>query len=178
MKISVNCISRESLREQVDDLRLDGNVERGDRFVGDDELGFDGERAGDGDALALAAGKFVRIFFQEPRRQADLFHQLARLARGVPPLRHLLRAPGRFRERIEDRHPRIKRGVRVLKNHLKIRARVAQFGAVEMREVFSRENDSAVGRRNQLQDGAAERGFAAAGFADESENFALAQVER
>ena len=47
--------------QQVEDLRLDGDVERGDRLVADDELRLEGERAGDADALALAAGEFVRV---------------------------------------------------------------------------------------------------------------------
>ena len=46
--------------QQVDDLRLDRHVERRDRLVADDELGLDGQRAGDADALALAAGELVR----------------------------------------------------------------------------------------------------------------------
>ena len=47
--------------EQVDDLRLDRHVEGGDRLVADDELGLERERAGDADALALAAGELVRV---------------------------------------------------------------------------------------------------------------------
>ena len=47
--------------EQVDDLRLDRHVERRDRLVADDELRLAGERPGDADALALAAGELVRI---------------------------------------------------------------------------------------------------------------------
>ena len=49
------------VREQVDDLRLDRDVERGDRLVADDEPRLDRERAGDADPLPLAAGEFVRI---------------------------------------------------------------------------------------------------------------------
>ena len=47
--------------DQRDDLRLHGDVERGGRLVGDDQFRFgaDGER--DHDALAHAAGEFVRI---------------------------------------------------------------------------------------------------------------------
>src|SRR5581483_9223597 len=47
--------------QQIDDLGLDRDVERGDRLVADDQLGLDRERARNADALALAAGKFVRI---------------------------------------------------------------------------------------------------------------------
>ncbi len=46
--------------EQVDDLRLDRNVERRDRLVADDQVGAGRERAGDADALALAARELVR----------------------------------------------------------------------------------------------------------------------
>src|SRR5882672_1313143 len=56
------------LREEIDDLRLDGNIERAHRFVGHDKLRLDGERAGDGDALALPSGEFVRILFDEAWR--------------------------------------------------------------------------------------------------------------
>ena len=45
--------------EQVEDLRLDGDVQRRDRLVADDQLQADGERARDPDALALAARELV-----------------------------------------------------------------------------------------------------------------------
>ena len=44
---------------EVDHLRLNRHIQRGDRLVADDELRLDGERAGNADALALAAGKLV-----------------------------------------------------------------------------------------------------------------------
>ena len=47
--------------QQIEDLRADRDVERRDRLVADDQLRLDRERARDGDALALAAGEFVRI---------------------------------------------------------------------------------------------------------------------
>ena len=46
--------------EQVDDLRLDRDVERGDRLVEQDQPRLERERAGDADPLALAAGELVR----------------------------------------------------------------------------------------------------------------------
>ncbi len=49
------------LRQQVDDLRAYADVERGDRFVADNELGTQREGAGDSDALALSAGELVRV---------------------------------------------------------------------------------------------------------------------
>ena len=46
--------------QEVEDLRLHGHVERRDRLVADDELRVDGERAGDADALPLAARELER----------------------------------------------------------------------------------------------------------------------
>ena len=56
--------------EQVDDLRLDRHVERRHRLVADDEVGLGGERAGDADALALAAGELVGPAVRGVARQA------------------------------------------------------------------------------------------------------------
>ena len=64
--------------EEIDDLRLHADVERADRFVADDESRLHGERAGDADALALAAAEFVRVAVHHLRLEADL-------ARAVPP---------------------------------------------------------------------------------------------
>ena len=64
------------LDEQLEDLGLHGDVERRDRLVADDELGLDRQRAGDGDALALAAGQLGRLALQRRRRQGDAVEQL------------------------------------------------------------------------------------------------------
>ena len=52
---------RLEILEQVDDLRLDRDVERGHRLVADDQRGLDGQRPRDPDALALAARELMRI---------------------------------------------------------------------------------------------------------------------
>jgi hypothetical protein len=41
--------------DQMQDLRLRGDVQRGGRFIGDQQGGFQGQRHGDHGALALAA---------------------------------------------------------------------------------------------------------------------------
>src|SRR5215469_8864994 len=46
--------------ELVHDLGADRHIERRDRLIKHDETRFGSERAGDGDALALPAGEFVR----------------------------------------------------------------------------------------------------------------------
>ena len=62
--------------QQVDDLRLDRNVERGDRLVEHQEARLDGERARDADALALAAGELVRIALERLGAHPDALEQL------------------------------------------------------------------------------------------------------
>ncbi len=49
------------VHHQVDDLRLNRNIQRRDRFIADDQVGVQRQCPCDADALALAAGKFVRI---------------------------------------------------------------------------------------------------------------------
>ena len=46
---------------QLQDLRLDGDVERGGRLIGDQQLRIAGQRDGDHDPLAHAARKLVGI---------------------------------------------------------------------------------------------------------------------
>ena len=48
-----------AVAEQVDDGGLDRDVERGGDLVADEDVRLAGERAGDGHALALAAGQLV-----------------------------------------------------------------------------------------------------------------------
>ena len=59
------------LAHQIEDLRLHGDVERGGRLVGDQQLGIAGERHGDHDALAHAARHLVRILVDAPLRLGD-----------------------------------------------------------------------------------------------------------
>ena len=46
--------------QQLENLCLDGHVQGGGRFVGNQQLRRTGERHGDHDALALATGQHVR----------------------------------------------------------------------------------------------------------------------
>src|SRR6185503_7635607 len=62
--------------QQVDDLRLDGDVEGRHRLVGDDEPRVHGQGAGDTDALSLAAGELVGIAARVAGRQSHQREQL------------------------------------------------------------------------------------------------------
>ena len=109
--------------QQVEDLRLHGHVERGGRFVGDQQLRARRQRHRDHDALAHAAREFVRIGVEPAARRRDL-HLLEQFERALPrlgpaepaaPAQHLgdLRA---------DAHDRIERGHRLLEDHRHVAA--------------------------------------------------------
>ncbi len=57
--------------QQVQDLRLDGDVERRRRLVGDQQFRPAGDRDGDHDPLAHAAGELVRILAEAADRVGD-----------------------------------------------------------------------------------------------------------
>ena len=70
--------------EELEDLRLDGDVERRRRLVGDQDVGLVGERHRDHDPLPLPARELVRVG-GEPRlgvRDPDEPQQLERARRG------------------------------------------------------------------------------------------------
>ena len=80
------------LHEQIDDLRLDRDVERRDGFIADDELRLDRERPGNPDPLPLAARELVRIAARDRMDRG-------RPAPSWPPRRHPSRGAGRCRGR-------------------------------------------------------------------------------
>ena len=71
--IAVPYSSRRS-PQQLEDLGLHGDVQRGGRLVGDDQPRVEGQRHGDDDALLLPAGELVRVVVDAPLgvRDADL----------------------------------------------------------------------------------------------------------
>ena len=68
------------VEQQVEHLRLDGDVERGGRLVGDQQARPAGERHGDHHPLAHAAGQLVRVVAEPLRRRgnADAVQHLQR----------------------------------------------------------------------------------------------------
>ena len=98
--------------EQLQDLRLDGDIERGGRFVGDQQVGLVGERHGDHHALALAAGQLMGVGAQAllgllQAHQVQQFESAgARLRLAHAPMQHqrLADLPVDGVQRIERRH--------------------------------------------------------------------------
>ena len=181
--------------EHIDHLRLNGHVQRGDRLVTDDELGVHRQRAGNADALTLAAGELMGIAHGVLGVEADGLHQLH------DPLAALLFVGAqlvdvqRLADDVLHRHAGVQRGVGVLKHHLHLLAvgqhiflhlgaqhrlavgvhlqaavLVILFAAVKQH--LAVKSDSAGSGIVQLEQRAAHGGLAAAGFAHQTQRFA------
>ena len=165
--------------QQLEDLRLDGDIERGGRLVGDQELGIAGQRHRDHDALAHAAGELVRKVV-EPLVGVRNLHQPQHLdglvdgtfaAEAFVPAQHL-------GDLLADGVDRIERGHRLLEHHRDVLgADTVHLAGVERHEVAAliedlARDDLARRHRDQLQHRHRRDGLAAAGFADHAERLA------
>ena len=163
------------VHHQVDHLRADRDVERGDRLVGDDQLGVERERAGDADALALPAGELMREARHLRGGKPDQLEQLgdALAASG-------LRQPVNLQRLADDvprRHARIERGERILKDDLHLAPVRPQLALAQMRDVTAADLDGPGGRLDQAEHGPGQGRFPAAAFADEPEGLAARNRE-
>ena len=60
------------IHEQIDYLRLNGNIECGYRFVAYDKIGIAGQSTGDTYPLPLSTGEFMRVSVGDVRIQSDI----------------------------------------------------------------------------------------------------------
>ena len=171
--------------EQPQDLRLDGHVERRRRFVGDQQVGFVGERHGDHHPLALPARQLVRPRAQPPLRlgEADEPEQLeaARARRGGA---QALVQRQRFADLPLHRVQRVERRHRLLEHH---RDAVAADRAEDRRRRAEQlppvEPDAPAGVARarigqELEDRQRGDRLAGAGFADQRRRFAPVHRQR
>ena len=105
------------IAQQIDDLRLHRDVERGNGLVRHEEHGVARERARDADALPLTARQLVRESTHERGVEIDEVEQFAHpgVALGR---RHRSLNVEAFAHGGPDRVPGVERRVRVLKDHL------------------------------------------------------------
>jgi len=171
--------------DQRQDLRLDGDVERRGRFVGDQDLWIAGECHRDHGALAHAAGELVGVFL-DPLFRLGNAHQLQHF--GGPPhgrgAGQALVQDQRLADLAADGHDRVERGHRLLENHGNL---VAADGAhrrlIEPDQVDAVETcraaDDAAGRiRHQPQDRERRHALAATRLADDRQGLAAGERER
>jgi hypothetical protein len=163
--------------QQEKDLRADGDVESGNRFVGDDELGLEDQRARDADALALATGKFVGIALHGFLGEADAAKNCGGARKALLCVESWFMNGKRFGNDFADAHARVQRGVGILEDHLRLPARGAQFRSAEREQVAPFELDFATVRLGEPEEHARESSLAAAAFADDSEGLAARDIE-
>ena len=106
------------IHKKIDDLCLNRNIKRGDRLIENDELRLHGKRTRDTDSLALSAGKLVHetvrmLAVQSDQLQIFVDHLLALFFI----LRQMMNIDS-LSDDVGNGHTRVKRSIRILKNHL------------------------------------------------------------
>ena len=178
--------------EQVEDLLLNGDIERGGGLVGNEQLRAVDDGHGDHDALAHASGELMRITAGALFGVGDgnVAHASDRLA---PCFRFgdAVMSEDGFGDLVADTHDRVEGGHGLLENHGDARAaKLPQLVGRQLGEMRGDavavleavlENDFARddrGGRKQAHDGERGDGFSGAGFADQAEHFARGDRER
>ena len=164
------------LLHAVEDLALDGDVQRGGGLVADDQVGLVQHGDGDGHALAHAAGELVRIALQ------------ALFGRGMPTIssasrqreraRHVRVRQDGFHHLLADAQHRVQRHQRILEDHRDaVAAQLAHLFFAVLAQVLALEADLALDHFpgiDQAQQREAGHGLARAGLADQAHDFASA----
>ena len=156
-------------------------IERGDRLVGENDVGLLHQRAGDGDALLLAAGELIDPLRGE-RRDIELLERRERdrLVLGRPRLQQ--RPPGRHL--VEPAHQDVGQHVEpanqveLLEDHGGTRPPFLHVAAAQRGDVDAVEQDPAFAGLGQTVDHAQQGRLAGAGSADDTNEAAGRDRER
>src|SRR5258708_3579518 len=160
------------IAQEIDDLRLDGNIERTHWFVAHDEPGFDCQGTSNSDALALAPAKFVRVTIRVRSIQPDVFKQSVNPAPAHNCADSKPVDVQGFPDAFSYRHARIERTIWILKNNLELPPTGAQLGTSQCRDILAIKVYLTRSWPNKSDDGAPESSLAAAAFADQTDSFA------
>src|SRR5262249_18712186 len=136
-----------------------------------------GERAGDADALALAARHLVRIAVGELRIEAAYRQEIAHLVTAAAAIGLDAVHLDGLGDDLAHLPARVQRAVGVLEDHLHAPAQRDQVAPLHAVDVLAVEQDLAGGRLLQPQDAAAGRGLAAAALAHQAQRLAAADRE-
>jgi hypothetical protein len=172
------------IAKPIENLGLNGDVERGRRLVGDQERRFATQRHGDHDALAHAARHVVRIVVDALRRRGDP-HQFEHFdrARFGGARRHLGMGQDRLDDLLADGVDRIERGHRLLEDHRHLAAaQLAPLVGRQRQHVAISEQhrlglDLARRARHQTHDRQRRHALAAAGLADKADGAPAGNAE-
>src|SRR5579863_5857442 len=167
--------------QQLQNLGLNGDVERGSWLVRDEQLWtvHDGHR--DHDTLPHSAGKLVRIIARPPvrLRDCDIGHSLNRKLRSLAARARAMHAYG-LGDLVPNPHDRIKSRHWLLKNHGNLRAAqlahrvVRKRGEIARRAVLGEKNIAGNPRlpRKQTHDGQRSNRLAGSRFANQTQDLA------
>ena len=135
------------LPEKVENLSLDGHVQRRRRLVGDDERRLAGNRHRDEHPLPHAAGELMRVVVHAGvrLRYPNLLEQIDHRRTSVAPRRAAVDEE-RFSDLIADREDGVESRHRLLKNQRDLgAANRAQFGFGKRQQIAAFEKDAASG---------------------------------
>src|SRR5450631_3195273 len=175
---------RLQIGQQLHDLRLHGAVQSGRGLVRDDDVGVQGQRNGDHDALPHAAGELVGEVVDPLTggRDVDPVHQLDGLDLGIGPGGATVHP-----EHLADLEPHavdgVQRGQRVLEDHRDLLAAVSTpFLLRQGQQVGAPETDGSLGDVagrgvEDSHDGLGGHRLAGAGLAQNGEGLAGLQVK-
>ena len=164
------------LHEQVDDLRLDRDVERSDGFVADDELRLHRERAGNADPLSLPARELVRVPLAIGWVETDPLHHAGHV-RILLPARDEAMGHRRLADDVDDALARIERRHRILKDHLRREPGLVGFLAAKAAPLLPAPENIAVALRHDSGEDAPERRLSTAGLAHQPDDLARHDLE-
>ena len=162
--------------EEVEHLGAHRDVQGGGGLVGHDDVGVQGERSGDGDALALTTGDLPRQHVECAGGQPDQVEQVAHLG-----LTLLGRPDSVDVERVDERvvhdHARVEGRGRVLEDH---RDAASQIATVRGRapQGTTLEDDLTGGDRLQPHHDSGRGGLAATRLPHESQRLSALDAQR
>ena len=158
-------------RQQIENLRLHGDIQGGGRFVGNQELGFGGDRHRNHRPLPLSAGKLEGIGKGFLLRLADAgFRQEFDRPRPCLFFVQTQMQGQHFGNLRADAHHGVKRGHRLLKHHAYFPPAQLLQGAFGLgQQIVAVEFQTTVKRHQRIQPHNALRqhGFTAAALADQ-----------
>ena len=177
--------------QQVQNLGLDGHVQRGSRLVGNDDLGVAGQGHGDHDALAHTAGQLVRVHLVDAVAVGDangLQHLDGALLDVLLGLAFTLVQGDDLVDLGADAEYRVQTGHRLLEDHRDIVAAqalhliggglgdVVSLAAAQVQADLAI-HDLALGALQQLHQGQAGNGLTAAGLTHDADRLADGHLE-
>ncbi|MNX03064.1 hypothetical protein D3C86_326320 [compost metagenome] len=178
------------LADQLQDLRLDGHVQRGGGLIGDQQRRFAGQRHGDHDALAHAAGQLMRVAVQHRLgfRNANLLQHAQGFGAGGRGVLALVLADG-LGDLVPGREHRVQGGHGLLEDHGHVRAAhiahdalagigQVDHGAIAPAQGHAALSDASAAMFHQAHERQRRHRLARTRFAHDGQGFAPVHMER